>query len=83
MLNLSKNERYEIMLLKHLSAYYYSKIQGLDDHVVEALFVLACSLYQEYGMTEECKLPYMLRMTRKALKQGDINLWKIASKYQK
>lgn len=82
-LQLPKDERYETMLLKHLSAYYYTKIHGLEDKVVDALFVLACSLYEEYGLVEECKLPYMLRVTRKALKQGDINLWKLATKYQK
>ena len=82
-LQFPKDERYETMLLKHLSAYYYNKVHGLEENVVEALFVLACSLYQEYGLQEGCKLPYMLRVTRKALKQGDINLWKIATKYQK
>ena len=82
-LQLPEDERYETMLLKHLSAYYYTKIHGLENKVVDALFVLACSLYQEYGLNEECKLPYMLRVTRKALKQGDINLWKLATKYQK
>ena len=82
-LRLPRNERYETMLLKHLSVYYYTKIQGLESNVVNALFVLACSLYKEYGIKEECKLPYMLRVTKKALEQGDINLWKLATKYQK
>ena len=82
-LHLPKDARYETMLLKHLSAYYCSKIHGLESDVVDALFVLACSLYREYGIRDRCKLPYMLRVTKKALKQGDINLWKIATKYQK
>ena len=71
------------MLLKHLSAYYYSKIADLDEKVVDALFILACDLYWQYGVKEECKLPYMLRVTKRALQQRDINLWKLATKYQK
>ena len=71
------------MLLKHLSAYYNNKIHGLEDKVVEALFVLACDLYQKYGVKRYCKLPYMLRVTKKALEQGDMNLWILATKYQK
>lgn len=82
-LGLPKDDRFEIMLLKHLSAYYYSKIAGLGPHTVEDLFVLACDLYRQYGVKEPCKLPYMLRVTKKALQQGDINLWKLATKYQK
>ena len=82
-LGLPKNERFETMLLKHLSAYYYSKISGLNDEVIDAMFILACDLYQQYGIKKDCKLPYMLRVTKKALQQGDINLWKLATKYQK
>lgn len=81
-LSFIKDDRFETMLIKHLSHYYYNKISGLDDKVVEALFVLACDLYEQYGVKEECKLPYMLRVTKKALEQGDINLWKLAIKYQ-
>lgn len=82
-LGFSKSERFETMLLKHLSAYYYSKISGLEKDVVDALFVLACELYDKYGVKKECKLPYMLRVTKKALEQRDINLWMLATKYQK
>lgn len=82
-LGLAKDERFETMLLKHLSAYYYKKISGLDSEVVDALFVLACDLYKQYGVKEKCRLPYMLRVTKKALLKGDINLWKLATKYQK
>lgn len=82
-LGLPRDDRFEIMLIKHLSAYYYTKIAGLDDQTVEDLFLLACDLYQHFGVRENCKLPYMLRVTKKALQQGDINLWKLATKYQK
>lgn len=82
-MGLQRDGRFETMLLKHLSAYYYSKICNLDEEIVDALFVLACDLYQQYGVKEECKLPYMLRVTKRALQQRDINLWKLATKYQK
>lgn len=82
-LGLSRDDRFETMLLKHLSAYYYPKIFGLGNQTVEDLFVLACDLYRQYGVKENCKLPYMLRVTKRALQQGDMNLWKLATKYQK
>ena len=81
-MELPKNSKYEIVLLKHLSAYYYPKISGMDSEVIDALFVLACDLYQQYG-SPEIKVPYMLRVTRKALMENDINLWKLSLKYQK
>lgn len=83
LLEIPKDERFEIMLLKHLSAYYYTKIQGLENDVVEVLFALACDLYQKYGSKEKVELPYMLRVTKRALIQRNINLWKLATKYQK
>ena len=81
-LGLPQGARFETMLLKHLSAYYNSKIAGLNSKTVEALFSLACDLYDQYGGTS-CKLPYMLRVTKRALRQRDINLWKLASGYQR
>lgn len=82
-LGLPRDERLEILLLKHLSSYYYSKISGLNEKLLESMFILACDLYDKNGITEEVKLPYMLRVTKKALIQRDINLWKLASRYQK
>lgn len=78
-----KDERFETMLLKHLSSYYYSTISGLQKDIVDALFVLACELYEQHGAKREYKLPYMLQITKKALEQRDINLWMLATKYQK
>ena len=82
-LSLPKNAYFETMLLKHLSAYYFSKISGMEEDVLEAMFILACDLYGRYGIKGKCRLPYMLRVTKKALEKGDINLWKTASVYQK
>ena len=81
-MNLPRDEKFEIILLKHLSLYYYSKIAGLDENVINALFVLACHLYKEYG-NQDIKVPYMLNETRKALLEKDIELWKLTLRYQK
>ena len=75
------DECFYTMLVKHLSSYYYSNINNLDEPLVEALFSLACDMFDRYnGMS--CKLPYMLRVTEKALRCRDIELWKLASKSQ-
>ena len=70
------------MLIKHLSAHYYPTISGLDEQTVDDLFVLACDLLKQYKPEQKIKLPYMLRVTEKALLEGDINLWKLAIQYQ-
>lgn len=81
MSNAAYDECFHTMLIKHLSAYYYSKITGLDESLIEAMFALACDLYEQYGAAS-CKLPYMLRVTEKALRSRDIELWKLASMNQ-
>lgn len=81
-LGVNHGECYYTMLIKHLSAYYYPTIAGMDEQTVDDLFILACDLLEKYGVKEKIRLPYMLRQTEKALKTGDINLWKLATKYQ-
>ena len=81
-LGVAQGECFYTMLIKHLSAYYYPTIAGMDAQTVEDLFVLACDLLRQYGEDANVKLPYMLRVTEKALRSGDINLWKLATKYQ-
>ena len=81
-LGIDGSSRFYTMLLKHLSAYYYPTIAGLEQSAVDALFVLACELYRKYRPKKRVKLPYMLRVTEKALDRGDIELWKLAIKYQ-
>lgn len=72
-------EQFYTLLLKHLSAYYYPSLAGLEEKVVEAAFVMANELLVRYKPQEQCKLPYMLRVTEKAILTKDINLWKLAS----
>ena len=75
------DECFYTALVKHLSAYYLSKIDGLDESVVSDLFALCCDLFDQYG-NKKYKLPYMLRVTVKALETRDIALWKLASAFQ-
>ena len=81
-MGLPLNNMFYILLLKHLSAFYYSNIKGFDESVVEALFVLAQELLIKYCPRTSYQLPYMLRLTERALLTGDINLWKLTSQYQ-
>ena len=82
MLNLDHGVRFYTMLIKHLSAYYYPTISALDDNVIEAMFVLACDLYDEYYDNKTYKLPYVLKKTEKALQTRNLELWKLCSKNQ-
>ena len=81
-LELPIDELFYCLLLKHLSAHYYGSLIGLDDKIIEAMFVLARDLLLQYQPEKPYKLPYMLRVTEKALLRGDINLWKLACHYQ-
>jgi len=64
-IGLPEDERFYIVLLKHLSAYYYPKIRGLNDEMVDALFVLAQELLTEYKPLK----PYRLPMCFESLKR--------------
>lgn len=79
---IENKECFYTMLLTHLSLYYYSKVEFLDKELVEALFIAACDLYEKYKIEDKIHLPYMLKMVEKSLKNKDIELWKLASKYQ-
>lgn len=81
-LQITDTDCFYTMLLNHLCTYYYSKIQGLNQDIVNALFILACDLFEKYRPERKVRLPYMLRITEKALEEGDINLWKLAAKYR-
>lgn len=81
-LGIDDGECFYTMLIKHLSAYYYPTVSGMDAQTVDDLFVLACDLFRKYKPKQTVKLPYMLRVTEKALLEGDINLWKLAIRYQ-
>ena len=51
----------------------------MPDGFIEAMFVAARDLLLKYKPKEKVKLPYMLRLTEKAMIQGNIALWKLCS----
>ena len=78
-LGLPLDARFYTMLLEHVSAYYYKTIASMPDGFIEAMFVAARDLLLKYKPKEKVKLPYMLRLTEKAMIQGNIALWKLCS----
>jgi hypothetical protein len=81
-IGLPEDEKLYTLVLRHISAYYYGSINGLDDKLIEALFVLAKELYLKYKPNNKVKLPFMLKQVEKAFDNNDIELWKLASSYQ-
>lgn len=80
-LQITNTDCFYTMLLNHLCAYFYKKVQGMDDAVLQALFVMCRETLNQYRPNRKIKLPYVLRMAEKALIEGDINLWILASNY--
>ena len=81
-LQLPLDAKFYTMLLRHVSIYYYPQIKGLSEDLQEALFLLAREQIVTYRPEQGCNLPYILKVTEKALLDKDINLWKLATKYQ-
>ena len=81
-INLPYDAKFYTLLLKHFSSYYYPFIQGLDNKVVEALFVLAKEEIDKYKPKEKVKLPYVIKFVEKSFYENDISLWQISSCYQ-
>lgn len=80
-LGVDSGDLFYTMLLNHLSIYYYPTVASLGQDAVDALFVLACDLYKKYRPSKKVRLPYMLRQIETAFERGDIELWKLATKY--
>lgn len=78
---LPDNNALYTLILRHLSAYLYSSICGLDAKIIEAVFVLSKELINKYDSTS-IRLPYILGQARKSFNNNDIELWKLASLYQ-
>ena len=71
--------KFYTMLLKHISMYYYRTIATLPEEVIQAMFVAGRELLLKYKPDEKVKLPYMLRLTEKAVLENNIELWKLCS----
>lgn len=81
-LSIECDDIFYVLLLKHLSAYYYKDIKLLDNECVENLFVVAKELLDNYKPNKKIELPFMLRQVEKAFEINDIEFWKLASSYQ-
>lgn len=81
-IGLPKDDKLYTLILRHISAYYYGTIKGLDSETVEALYLLAKELYLIYKPNHKVKLPYMLRQVEESFDKDDIALWKLTSSYQ-
>jgi hypothetical protein len=75
------NNAFYTLLLTHLSMYYYSCINQLEEKLITALFESARELFIKYKPKEKVELPYMLRQVEKAFDENDFELWKLASDY--
>ena len=80
-LGITSSDCFYTMLLKHLCDYFYKKVQGMDDEVLQELFIMCRDILNRYRPDHKVKLPYVLRAAEKALIVGDINLWMLASNY--
>ena len=78
-LGLPLDAKFYTMLLKHVSAYYYSTIATMPEDFVEAMFIAGRALLLKFRPPERVRLPYMLRQTEKAMIAGDIAHWKLCS----
>lgn len=79
-IGLPYDKKFYIMLLTHLSVYYYPAFANLDSEVIEAMFILANELLEKYKPEKPYKLPYMLKVVEESILTKDIELWKLASK---
>ena len=80
-MDLPLDNAFYTLLLTHLSLYYYSCINQLDNKFLTALFMLGKEIYLKYKPSNSVDLPYMLRQVEKAFDENDIELWKLASCY--
>ncbi len=78
-MGLPRDAVFYTMLLKHVSAYYYKTIADLPEEVVKAMFIAGRELLLRYKPKEPVRLPYMLRLTEKAVLEENIALWKLCS----
>ena len=81
-MRLPQDTKFYILLLKHCSCYCYPTIKVFSKETVEATFYLLCQLVEEYRPKKKVRLPYMLQITEKAFINKDLELWKLASRYQ-
>ncbi len=78
-LNLEQGATFYTMLLRHLSAYYYTTVSSLSEDIVQAMFILGREQLLKYKPEKKVKLPFMLWLTEKAMIHNNIALWRLCS----
>ena len=78
-LQLPIDAKFYTVLLNHVSMYYYRTIRTLPENVIQAMFVAGRELLLKHKPDEKVRLPYMLRLTEKAVLENNIELWKLCS----
>ena len=78
-LQLPHNAMLYTMLLKHVSAYYYKTIAAMPEEVVEAMFIAGRELLLQFKPETDVDLPYVLKLTEKAVIDRNTELWKLCS----
>ncbi len=81
-IGLPKNAVLYTQILEHVSTYYYRHISSMPEEIIRAMFIAGRELLIQNKPDSPVKLPYMLRLTEKALIQKNISLWKLCSVYQ-
>ncbi len=81
-LGLPEDDAFYTLLLRHLGSFYYYSIAGLKETFLNSMFALACDLVERYRLRHAVKLPFALRQIEKSLVTKDIELWKLACRYQ-
>lgn len=80
-LKITDTDCFYTMLLNHVCAYFYKKVQGMNEDILQAAFIVCRDIVNKYRPSNKVKLPYVLRTAERALIKGDINLWILASNY--
>lgn len=69
------------VLLRHSGALLYSGVNGMEEDVVTAAFVLCSDLIEKYKPNEKYNLTFFERELEESLLKKDISRWKEISKY--
>ncbi|MCW5556036.1 MAG: glycosyltransferase family 2 protein [Verrucomicrobiae bacterium] len=81
-MGLPEDDAFYTLLLRHLGSFYYFDVSGLEESIVNAMFVLACELAEEYKPRHPVELPFALKQIHESLLTRNIEAWKLACHYQ-
>lgn len=64
-------------ILRHIGNFLYNDIKKFDQKVINATFIMACELLNQYKPKENYHLTYMEKQLEKALLTKNISKWKL------